>query len=90
MYGEAPCQKEPMPQPMNENLRYSLLIRWSGEDQAHLVTLPEWSEHPIGPLMHGDTHEQAAINGQESIEALVASARKHHEPLPQPCAFAGV
>jgi hypothetical protein len=25
-------------------LRYSMLIEWSEEDQAYLITLPEWAE----------------------------------------------
>ena len=75
---------------MNENLRYSMLIQWSDEDQAYLVILPEWADHVLGPVTHGDTYEEAVRHGQEAIEALVASARKHHEPLPQPRTFAGV
>ena len=27
---------------MSEQRRYSMLIQWSDEDEAHLVTLPEW------------------------------------------------
>ena len=29
---------------MSEQSRYSMLIQWSDEDQAYLVTLPEWEE----------------------------------------------
>jgi hypothetical protein len=30
---------------MNEHyLHYSMLIEWSEEDQAYLVTLPEWTD----------------------------------------------
>jgi predicted RNase H-like HicB family nuclease len=75
---------------MNENLRYSMLIQWSDEDQAYLVILPEWADRVLGPVTHGDTYEEAVRHGQEAIEALVASARKHHESLPQPRTFAGV
>ena len=54
---------------------YSMLIQWSDEDQAYLVILPEWAERVLGPVTHGDTYEEAVKHGQETIEALVASAR---------------
>ena len=39
---------------MNEQmLRYSMLIEWSDEDQAYLVTLPEWAGRVIMPVTHG-------------------------------------
>lgn len=73
-----------------ETARYSMLIQWSDEDQAFLVTLPEWADRVLGPVTHGDTYEQAVRNGQEALEALIASARKHGESLPQPRTVAGV
>jgi predicted RNase H-like HicB family nuclease len=75
---------------MNENLRYSMLIQWSDEDQAYLVILPEWADRVLGPVTHGHTYAEAVRHGQEATCALVASARKHHESLPQPRTFAGV
>ena len=66
-----------------ENPRYSMLIQWSDEDQAYLVILPDWAERVLGPVTHGDTYEEAVQRGHESLEALIASARKHGEPLPQ-------
>ncbi len=29
------------------HLHYSMLIEWSDEDQAYLVTLPEWADHVV-------------------------------------------
>jgi antitoxin HicB len=75
---------------MIEKLHYSMLIQWSDEDQAYLVILPEWTDRVLGPVTHGDTYEEAVQHGQEAIEALVASARKHQESLPQPRTIAGV
>jgi predicted RNase H-like HicB family nuclease len=40
-------------------LHYSLLIQRSDEDQAYLVTLPEWEDRVLGPVTHGDTYEEA-------------------------------
>ena len=73
---------------MSEQARYSMLIQWSKEDQAYLVTLPEWEGRVLGPVTHGDTYEEAVRNGREAMAALIASAEKHSEPLPRPQVFA--
>jgi len=65
-----------------------MLIQWSDEDQAYLVTLPEWEGRVFGPVTHGDTYEQAVRNGREAMAALIASAEKHGESLPLPRVFA--
>jgi predicted RNase H-like HicB family nuclease len=69
-------------------LRYSMLIQWSDEDQAFLVTLPEWKDRVLGPVTHGDTCEEALEHGKDALETLIASTRKHSEPLPAPQTFA--
>jgi len=61
---------------------YSMLIHWSDEDQSYLVTLPEWRERVIGPVTHGTTYEEAVARGKDALDALIASAHKHNEPLP--------
>lgn len=66
---------------MNE-LRYSMFIQWSDEDQAYLVTLPEWQDRVLGPVTHGVSYEEAVAQGKDALEALIVSARKHGEPLP--------
>lgn len=65
-------------------LRYSMLIEWSEEDQAYLVTLPEWADRVMMPATHGDTYSEAVKNGQEVLELLVESAAQDGEPLPTP------
>ena len=67
---------------MSEKLHYSMVVQWSDEDQAYLVTLPEWEGRVFNPVTHGDTYEEAIKNGYVALEALVASANKHGEPLP--------
>lgn len=71
-------------------LHYSLLIQWSDEDQAYLVRFPDWerAERVLGPVTHGDTYAEALEHGLEALEALIASAHKHHETLPEPQTFA--
>lgn len=65
-------------------LRYSILIEWSDEDQAYLVTLPEWADRVMMPATHGSTYSEAVKNGQEVLELLVSSAAQNGEPLPSP------
>ena len=50
---------------------YAMLIEWSDEDLAFLVTLPEWAERVIQPVTHGDTYEEAVKNGHEVLEMLI-------------------
>jgi antitoxin HicB len=74
---------------VSEKLHYSMVVQWSSEDQAYLVTLPEWEGRVVNPVTHGDTYEEAIKSGHEALEALIASASKHSEPLPAPHMFAG-
>jgi len=70
---------------MNEpHLHYSMLIEWSEEDQAYLVTLPEWAVRVIMPATHGSTYKEAVQHGQEVLEMLVNSALRDGESLPAP------
>jgi predicted RNase H-like HicB family nuclease len=70
------------------DLQYSMLTEWSNDDQAYLVTLPEWAERVLGPVTHGETYEEAVQRGKEALVALIASSRKHGEPLPVPQTYA--
>lgn len=66
-------------------LHYTIVIQWSNEDEAYVVSLPEW-----GDLVHthGDTYADALQRGQELLEMLVESRRAHSEALPEPRVFA--
>lgn len=74
---------------MNEPVHYAMLIEWSDEDQAYLVTLPEWAECVQMPVTHGDTYDVAVKNGQEALKMLLDSARAHGEPVPAPRLWTG-
>jgi antitoxin HicB len=67
-----------------DHLQYSMLIEWSAEDQAYLVTLPEWADRVIMPVTHGSTYGEAVQHGQEVLELLINSAIQDGEPLPPP------
>jgi predicted RNase H-like HicB family nuclease len=67
-----------------------MLAHWSDDDQAYLVTLPECADRVLGPVPHGETYDEAIRNGHAAEEALIASARQHQEPPPEPHVFVGV
>ena len=60
--------------------RYSMVIRWSDEDQAYLVTVPELP----GCITHGATHEEAVKQGREAIETWIEGALAVNLPVPPP------
>ena len=66
-------------------LRYTLVISWSDEDQTYVVSFPEWGE---ATHTHGATYEEAARNGQEVLADLVGLWREQVRTLPEPNMFA--
>lgn len=68
---------------MNEP-RFSMVIEWSDEDQAYLVSFPEWASYVPQPATHGDTYEDAVRKGRNALDNLIATAQGEGEPLPAP------
>ena len=62
----------------------SVVIRWSDENQAYLVVLPEFGPEA---QTHGDTYQSAIQNAQEVLELLVESYEAELRPLPVPARF---
>jgi predicted RNase H-like HicB family nuclease len=56
------------------------LIQWSEEDQAYIVTLPEFPHCRT----HGETYEEAVQHGQEALESVIESYLEEGLPLPAP------
>jgi antitoxin HicB len=69
---------------MKDASHYTMVIHWSDEDSAYLVSLPEWHDRVINPVTHGESYEQAAIQGQKVLELLIESTLEHQQPLPEP------
>ncbi len=69
----------------DQGSHYSMLIRWSDEDQVFLVSLPEWE----GALSnwdsatHGETYEAAAGNGHEVLTMLIEHWLESGRRLPE-------
>lgn len=62
------------------NSKYSMVIEWSDEDDAFIVSLPEFPNNRT----HGATYEEAAHNGQEVLDMLIELYRSENRPLPKP------
>jgi predicted RNase H-like HicB family nuclease len=69
---------------MIDGTHYSMVIEWSVEDDAYLVTLPEWADRVLMPVTHGDTYQEALERGQEVLTMMVESATAEGRPLPAP------
>jgi predicted RNase H-like HicB family nuclease len=61
--------------------QYSMVIRWSDEDQVFVVSLPEFGPNNH---THGTSYEEAAKNGQEVLDLLVETYRAEGWALPLP------
>ena len=62
--------------------KYSLIIRWSDEDECFIAWVPELGG---GVKAHGSTYEEAARMGQEIIESFFQpeTARPDAADLPE-------
>jgi predicted RNase H-like HicB family nuclease len=65
--------------------RYSMVIEWSDEDQAFIVTVPELP----GCRTHGFTYEDAVRQGQDAIDSWLDAQRAAGRPVPPPRVYAG-
>ena len=68
-----------------EPYHYSMLIQWSDEDGAYIVTVPELP----GLRTHGASYEDAARQGLEAIEGWIADMRAWGDKVPSPQSFVG-
>jgi antitoxin HicB len=64
------------------SLKYTMIIQWSEEDQLYLVQFPEFPGQKF--ITHGKTYQEAAENGKEAIEGLIAVLQDTNQPLPEP------
>ncbi len=67
---------------MSAPLRYSIVIQWSDEDQAYLVTLPEWDDQYQNPVTHGGTYQDALASALEILAMFVDIATERGEQIP--------
>jgi antitoxin HicB len=63
---------------------FSMVIEWSDQDQAYLVTLPEWANRVKMPCADGETYEDAARVGAEVLDELLYLADREYIARPIP------
>lgn len=66
---------------------YSMVIEWSEDDAAYIVSFPEWEAVGHLALTHGASYMDAARKGAEMLDFLVWSRQQDGEPLPKPREF---
>ncbi len=54
-----------------DKLKYQMIIQWSNEDNCFLVALPDFPGQYW--RTHGNTYEEAVVNGKEALESLIIS-----------------
>ena len=59
---------------------YTIVIKWSEEDNAYIVTVPELP----GCITHGDTYEEAVQQGRDAIESWIDARRASGRTIPAP------
>ncbi len=59
---------------------YSMIIQWSDEDNAYIVSVPELP----GCKTHGKTYEEAVRQGQDAIATWIDGSRDLGLPIPEP------
>ncbi|MFI5273962.1 MAG: type II toxin-antitoxin system HicB family antitoxin [Ktedonobacterales bacterium] len=67
--------------------RFSMVIEWSDEDGAYVVSFPEWEAAGHLARTHGDTCAEAARTGADMLDFLIWSAHQDGSPLPLPRQF---
>ena len=66
---------------MNEQYQhYSMIIQWSDEDNAYIVTVPELP----GCQTHGETYEEAVQQGKDAIASWIMVAEELGRSIPPP------
>jgi predicted RNase H-like HicB family nuclease len=65
-----------------ENLKYTMLIQWSEEEQLYLVHFPDFPQQHF--ITHGKSYPEAASNGQDALSGLIAVLKDNNQPIPEP------
>lgn len=73
------------PEELAEARPYPLLIEWSPEDDAFIVSVPDMP----GAHTHGATREEAAAMGDEVVAIILGYLRETGRPVPPPSPYSG-
>ncbi len=67
-----------------QRAHYSMLIEWSEDDDAYIVTVRELP----GCMSHGSTYAEAVRQAEDAIATWLDGARASGDPIPPPRLFA--
>jgi predicted RNase H-like HicB family nuclease len=76
-------QEAPIPftaEEFAEIRRYAMVIEWSDENNAFLVTVPDLP----GLVTDGPTRAEAAEMGEDAIGSVISGLRETGQPVPAP------
>jgi predicted RNase H-like HicB family nuclease len=79
-------ERDPIPfseDELAEARRYSMLVQWSPEDDAWIVTVPELGNAKT----HGATPAEAVEMGADLVATYLDYGRRHGEEVPAPRLF---
>ena len=65
--------------------KYSMVMSWSEEDQAYIVSVPELP----GCMADGKTPTEAVENAETIIQEWIETALEDGEEIPEPHLFSG-
>jgi predicted RNase H-like HicB family nuclease len=66
--------------PMNDDIRYEIILYWSREDAAFIAEVPELP----GCAADGATYQEALANVEVVIREWIETARELGRPVPEP------
>lgn len=66
--------------------KYSMVITWSPEDGAYIVSVPELP----GCMADGETPEEAAKNAEQVIAEWLETAKEEGREIPEPRLYENV
>ena len=79
-------ERDPIPfsdEELAEARRYSMLVQWSPEDEAWIVTVSELGDAKT----HGATPAEAVEMGADLVASYLDFCRRRGEPVPAPRLF---
>jgi predicted RNase H-like HicB family nuclease len=68
------------PEELADIRRYAMVIEWSDENDAYLVTVPDLP----GLVTDGATRAEAAEMGEDAIGSVISGLRSTGQPVPTP------
>ncbi len=66
--------------------KYSMFISWSKEEQAYIVSVPDFPDC----MADGETSIEAVKEAQTAIDLWIETAKEDGQPIPEPSLFTDV